>query len=504
MNITHEIQEDLQKLIEDAYRVSRDTGRLVEEALQASVDEPLSKEEAKKLLTTVIDKLKSGAQRRGDKTTVKKLETDVENIIQQAMDVRESLLRPEQTDGRSKKVVILSPFNGVTPATVHPRPTFHRREVAMRCGGVKTTDISLWDKNERLDIHVSQFKAEYGRDPNSSELLDIMLSKMPLLGLSGKDQFAIVDLARSIANNGVQRPPIIDIDGTLYDGNRRVTACYYILHSDEFDTEQKKRAENIFVWQFTEYATDDDKQAVVVALNFEPDSKQDWPEYVKAKIIYQEWQAMLAREGAPPGSHRLAEMKRLLSNQFGYGEDHYMVNRYIRMVDWASEFEDHEVNVKREDPYAVKHQASRYFQYFDEISVGTKPGGVAHTLNQDEPFKHLVYDLLFQGKFKNWSLIRNLKHYNDDVREAMSKARDMNDIEEAQDLIEDKLNEAKGNARESRIGNPNQRIDIFTRWLENVPIGAFRDAIDREKLKKLVRAVRLVDAQVKELDIEKE
>src|SRR5260221_386002 len=85
----------------------------------------------------------------------------------------------------------------------------------------------------------------------------------------------VADLARSVANNGVRRSPIIDLDGPLLDGNRRVTACHYVLRSPEFTSEQKKRAEWIYVWQLTEHATDEDRDVVVVSLNFEPDHKQD-------------------------------------------------------------------------------------------------------------------------------------------------------------------------------------------------------------------------------------
>lgn len=502
MMTNSEIHAEFQQLIEDAYRISRDAGLIVEEALREAVKQPMTREEAMRLLTTVIDKLKSGASGRGDEVIVKSLDHEMDKIIQQAMQARERILQNVSATVQGKKILKLTNFNGREPGPVHPRPTFHRREIVMNCGGVKTTDIILWEGNERLDIHVSQFKATNGRIPSSSELLDIMLSKMPLQGLGGADQFKIIELARSIANNGVRKPPIIDLDGTLLDGNRRVAACYYILNSDEFDSEQKKRAENIFVWQLTEHATADDRQAVVVSLNFEPDCKQNWPEYVKAKIIYNEWQAMLAREPHPPGTAQLAEMKRELASQFGYGQDPYMVNRYIKMVNWGNDFEDYLVNQKHRDAFEVKHQANRYFQYFEELAKGTTAGGVAHTLNHDESFKHLVFDLLFQGKFKNWTLIRNLRYYNPDVVDAMIKALDMTDVETSQDIIEDKLNEAKAQQRESRIGNPNQRIEVFTRWLEQVPISAFRDVINKENLKRLLEALRLVERQIGELDLE--
>jgi len=500
MNTTMEIKEEFQKLIHDAFRVSEDTGTIVQDALRKAIETPISGEEAELLLNIVIAKLKAGAEKRGDSSTVNQMEQQREHIVQAAMQVRKQVLEMKKEQPGEKRLE-LSSFNSREPAIVHPTPTFHRREVPMKCGGVKTTDIILWDKNERLDIHIGQFRAANGRNPGPAELLDIMLNKMPLPGLSvGKDQFKIIELAHSIANNGVRKPPIIALDGTLLDGNRRVAACYYILNSDDFDSDQKRRAEQIFVWQLTEHATDEDKNAVVVSLNFEPDSKQDWPEYVKARIIYEAWQSMLTVEPTPPGPTRLAKLKRDLSSKFGYGGDPYMVARYIKMVDGVNDFESYLVDDKGKDEFEVKHQASEYFQYFDELQKGANPGGVAYVLNQDETFKHLVYDLLFQGKFKNWTIIRLLKHYNQDVVDAFVRARENPDVETAADEIEMKLTEARNQQRESRVGNPNQRIEVFTKWLENVPISAFRDVITRENLRRLYGALQLVEKQIKDID----
>ena len=288
----------------------------------------------------------------------------------------------------------------------------------MNGGFLKTADIDLWDDNKRLDIHLGQFSKQNGRAPASGELLDIMLSRMDLPGLDKEDQFAIVELARSIAVNGVRKPPIIDIDGTLLDGNRRVAACHYILNHDEFNSEERRRAEYIYVWQLTEHATDDEREAVVVSLNFEPDHKQDWPEYIKAREVYKEWHAMLALEPRMPNQRAQAAMKRELSKRFALGPEPAAVTRYLKMVDWAQEFDDYHSSDRGKDEFEVKHRSNRYFQYFDELAKGQRPGGVAHALGQDDAFRHLVFDLLFDGKFKNWRQIRQLKYIfeNEDSR----------------------------------------------------------------------------------------
>ncbi|MHC5771995.1 MAG: ParB N-terminal domain-containing protein, partial [Nostoc sp.] len=357
-------------------------------------------------------------------------------------------------------------------------------------------------------IHLGQFRQKNSRNPNPEELLDIMLSKMKLPGIADDekdDQFEIVDLARSIAVNGIRKPPILDIDGTPLDGNRRFAACYYIRNSDEFDSEQKRRAEYIQVWQLTEHATDDDRNAVVVSLNFESDCKLDWPEYIKARKVYEEWQAMLALEPRA-NSRRQAQMKRELSIKFALGPETHTITKYLNMVEWASDFEDYHINDKNRGAYEVQHRADKYFQYFNELyRGGTTPGGVAFALNQDEGLKHTVFDLIYDGKLRNPQQIRALKptFYNQEARELLARARNESDLDLANDHVEDAINIARSQRAEMRELGANSRIESFVKWLEEVPPRAFRDQITSDNLQGLVRALKLVEPMVVDILQEK-
>jgi hypothetical protein len=331
-----------------------------------------------------------------------------------------------------------------------------------------------------------------------------MLRNLQLPGVANEDQFKIPELAESIANNGVRKPPILDLDGTPLDGNRRIAACQYILSSEDFALEQKKRAEYIFVWQLTEHATDEHREAVVVSLNFEPDCKKDWPEYVKARKVYEAWQETLSLEPRSPTGKRLTELKRRLARKFALMNDMQRINRYIKMVDWANEFEEYHVNIKHRDAHEAKHRADEYFQYFDELGKGTKPGSVAVTLNQDEALKHLVFDLLFQRKFKNWNLIRDLKYYDKDCFNELLDAQKMpmgtdEEVERAENFVEDVLTAAHTrNAETKKLGlGANERIKTFTGWLEGLPVSAFRDVITAENLQLLLNALQLVEGHAK-------
>jgi hypothetical protein len=198
-------------------------------------------------------------------------------------------------------------------------------------------------------------------------------------------------------------------------------------------------------------------------------------------------------------------MKRELSKKFALGPDSSVVNRYIKMVEWANDFEDYHINKQERDSYEVKHRANRYFQYFDELAKGTQPGGVAYSLNQDEGFKHLAYDLLYDGKFRNWRQIRELKLVfdNEEAREALQRAAEETDDERADEHLDNALTIARSRRAELREVGANTRIDSFVKWLEELPVRAFRDQIRPENLIALHRALKLVDRQIEAVAAER-
>jgi hypothetical protein len=437
-----------------------------------------------------------------DEATRAALSGDVDTLVDQIIADRERIVpaTPAGLNGTGSQLTLVS-REKVAVGPVFPRPTFHGREVAMNQGFVRARDIRLWDENDRLEIHLAQFREQHGRGPRADELLDIMLGRLQLPGVAEderEDQFKILDLARSIASNGVRRPPILDSDGKPLDGNRRIAACRLILESDEFGVEEKRRAEWLFIWQLTEHANDSDRDAVVVSMNFEPDNKQEWPAYIKARKVAEAWQEMLDVLPRMPGQRDQAKMKRDLSKRFGLGPETSVVNRYLKMVAWAQEFEDHHISRRQRDAYEVQHRASRYFQYFDELAKGERPGGVAYALKEDDRFRDLVFDLLFEGKFRNWRQIRDLKYVqnNEDAYEELKKARDVDDVDDGQEHLDNAVSIARLRRSESRTLGANTRIEQFVSWLEELPVSAFRDTIREDNLRRLHRALALVSRQV--------
>jgi hypothetical protein len=492
----HSINPNLQihfdAVIEASYNVSRDVGEEVEAAFTEGDLSPLGEEELRALLKTILSVMADRASERGVPLDLSGgVESAVETIIVQS--------RRSRTN-RVSSVVSLRARNRIEPHPVFPVPMFHGKEVPMLAGWVRTSEIKLWENNERLEIHVAQFEQRNGRRPDPRELLDLMMSRVVLPGISAEDQFEIVSLARSIATNGVQKPPIIAVDGTLLDGNRRVTACHLILNSDEFSTDQKKRAEWLFVWQLTEHATDEDRERVVVALNFEEDYKEPWPEYIKARKVVQEWEAMLTLESPPPNQRRQSDMKKELSMRFALGPTTGVVNRYLKMMDWADKFENYHIGECGRDTYEVQHRSSEAFQYFDELSKGQSEGGVANVLSVDDTLRHAVFDLLFRDLFKNWRQIRDLKYaaLDEDARDALIRARNEPDEELAEDLVENAIAGARTRRAEERKVGANTRIESFVKWLLDVPVGSFSDGTIKPKnLRLLLTALNKVEDVVK-------
>ena len=503
MNVETQLQRGYELLFEKVRSVSEDCTEDLERVRLEGVQDPMTREDSERLLSRCIEEACRGARRRGDPSTADRLEATKEQIVQEVLQSRE---RDGSCDGQGpgpvRQTLTLRSHKGVEPHPVRPSPVFHNRPIPVNEGFVDVHDIRLWGDNQRLNIHVAQFKNTHGCSPTPDDLVRIMKSEANLPGLSDRDQFKIADLARSIASSGVRQPPVISYDGTLLDGNRRVAASLHVLASDDFSHEEKARARVVRVWQLTEHATRDEQDAVVVSLNFEPDYKEDWPEYVKGRILYGEWRAALQNEERSPGVARQKELRRDLARRFAITTDRF--NRYVQMVELSDEFEDHARTKRNKDAHEVQHRADEYFQYFDELGKGRSAGGVNWSLNQDDNFKGLVFDLLYDRKFRNWRAIRDLKYayQNDEAIEFLREANKVDDPEQAQELVDDGLSAGRtARAAERRVG-ANKRIEMFVKWLNEVPVNLFSPgspgAVTEKNLRALYDALRLVEVHVPE------
>src|SRR5215475_9724976 len=169
-----QVQREFEALVKAAFRVSQDVGEEVEEILRAGREHPLDRDELERLLTAVVATMRRNQEAMADLAARSALEGDIEEFVAGVAEARNRFVG--RADGPARMRLV--EHNGSKPAPVSPRPRFYGREVAMRGGWVRTTDIQLWDRNERLEIHLGQFRERQGRDPEPGELLDIMLSRM--------------------------------------------------------------------------------------------------------------------------------------------------------------------------------------------------------------------------------------------------------------------------------------------------------------------------------------
>jgi hypothetical protein len=477
-------REALAEFLDLASTISGTLVEGLENIIREGWEDQLDEGRARSLIARLIDTLRAGAAQRRDQGLVKALEGRTEDIVEKIMSTRKRTVR--------------SPQAQVEP--VLPTPTFHGRSVPMVKTWVNLRDLSLWAGNERLEIHLEHLRQTLGREPNADEILQVMQSVILLPGVNAAykgDEFDIKGLARSIAVNGVRRPPILDVDGArLLDGNRRVAACYHLLRSNEFTSAQKQAVEKLHVWQLTEHASDADREAVIVSLNFESDHKLDWPDYVRARKVFHDFERAVMLEG-PPGMEREKELKRELARK--YAIEIEKVDRYIRMVTWAKQFEEHLVNVRGLNQAEVQHSSNYYFQYFDELSKGKGAGGVGYTLTRDDDFRGLVFDLLFQGKFKNWALIRNLKYLDETVQQGLEQAEAEPNLETAKRKVQQVLEGAAyRNTVEKKIHVvPNEKIEAFVRFIRKMPLESFHNGqISSDNLKSLVETLEWVQGRM--------
>jgi predicted house-cleaning noncanonical NTP pyrophosphatase (MazG superfamily) len=458
-------------IIREAFAISQDLGKELERLLAEDVSE-LSEDAADALLKKIVEVLKRAAARRGDKRTLAKLAEDTEIIVKKVKSSR------KRDNAALREVTV--------PVT--PRQVFHGRKVDLYQKRMSTKDIELWTENERLDVHLEQFRTMHGHTPSNDEMLSIMHGVLQLPGVGAGeeedagDPFKIKDLADNIAKNGVRRAPILDHDGsTLLDGNRRVAACYYILNSPDYDVEAKKQAESIIVWQLTEHADDEDRQAVIVSLNFEDECKVIWPDYVRAKKVKLEYDSICMRIGQQnlDAKRELGVRKELAKK---YALKMARLSLFLQMVKWAEKFEAYHIDEMERDVHEVRHFAKNKFSYFKELS------DIDHILDQDDEYRAMVFDLLYQGKFRNWETVRLLRHRDDKLDRELHEAHAEPDVNVGKRNVTLAVNGAYQRHLDKRppVG-ANEMIESFVKFLGKLPPSAYLDpdTVDMANLRAL-------------------
>jgi len=426
----------LAELIETATVLSEDHGELVALAVREARDRPLNDAQARRLYTRILKILRghdAAGLSDGDRERIaEQVRGEVEKVVG-------SVARPAAEGG-----VPFVTYNGLSPRDVLPVPSFNNKTIPMVEGYVDVEKLQLWAGNHRLTLLVAEFEERNNRPPAAEELVKLMQGSILMTGVKNPtDPFKLKPLADSIARKGVEIPPIVTFEGEPKDGNRRIAASLLVLHGKDYSAAEKERARYIRVWRAPEGTTDDQFEAIVVSRNFESDHKEEWPEYIKGRLVVQEYEL---RKRQVKGRITRAELKRIreeLAKDFAIkpGE----VDRYDRMVYWADDFSAYHLEHGRE-PAAVRHKTEKNFQWFYELDAGRGNEKLTRRLETDDELKAVVYDLMFDV-LDSGAQVRNLYRVVNDPETAgtLLKAHELMDREphRALDLVDDAITDAK-------------------------------------------------------------
>lgn len=437
----------LEDLIASATVLSQDHGNLVAEAVRAASDQPLDEERARGLYTRILEILHRHA---GEQLSEDGRAALAEDVHRQVEAIVGSVKRPPAQTGGVPFVT----RNGLAPRDVLPVPTFNGKAIPMTEGYVDVEKLALWKGNHRLTLHVAEFEERNGgRSPNPDELVKLMQGAIHLPSLEKTDPFRLKPLADSIARKGVEVPPIVTYDGEPKDGNRRIAASLLVLYGNEYDAGEKERARYILVWRTPAGTTEDQFDAIVVSRNFESDHKEPWAEFIKGRLVVEDY---VERKRQIKGRVTRAELKRIredVAKDFAIKPRE--VERYDKMVYWADDFSAYHEE-QGQDPATVRYKTEKNFQWFYEIDAGRGNEKLTHKLEADDELKAVVYDLMFHV-LDSGAQVRDLHRVVADAETSATllKAHEMigRDPDGALEMVEDAITEAKRrNIRRRSIG----------------------------------------------------
>jgi len=478
----------------------------------AEVQDGFSDDELRQLLTEILVHIRAGGEPDDERRAA--IAADVRTLVEAAVarrgrnPVAAEPFEPSgggevgpaavgATSDTDRQPLRLFGAEGLPVRPVRPTPNFLGSDVQLTEGFANTLDILFWEDNLRLKLDLGNFRRREGRNPDPDELRQML---WPKGDLPKDDPYKIVILADDIAARGVQTPPVIDYWGTAWDGNRRLAACRYILTSNDYTPEQQARARKIRVWQTDEHATKDQIAAIVTSLNFGDDFKLPWPEYVRARQVYD---AYIERRDGEASRHVLSDRDETKIRQDigkAFGIKTAAVTRFCKMVVWALDFEDYHREQDR-DEVEIANRTNALFQYFYELDSGRGDDKLAVKLRDDEGFRAIVFDLMFDGKFKNWAQIRELRRVydNPEALDELKKAHTETSSATGRVRVNDAIDLARQRSVAFRQAGRADELARVTKWLNEDATVAVLRKLNLGVLRDFRDAARAVDGMISSL-----
>lgn len=360
------------------------------------------------------------------------------------------------------------------PSLLEDQPTprlvqksFHGRKVAIWEGFTAVSNVHGWVKNPRLELELKRFKDDHaGRDPSDSEILAIMQSVK---------EFGLKELAADIRNNGVRQPIILNSSGRLLDGNRRFYAVKFILEKADPSDPNLQDYKKIPVWLLDESCTEEDEQRILVQENFYPALKVEWPDFVKARYVYDD-----LINGIPAQS---------VGQKYGWNAS--KVNETRKIMDLIGEFIEFattsvgEEGLGKTELEAERLAAERY-QQFNEAQKS-----FLNQLSTDFEFKVQFFRWVAEGKFSSFQEVRIAwEGWNDPSVRRLLLGTDPEAGKKARAEVEYKK------VTRENTGKASERIDDFVRFLEQLTTAEITSLTD-ENIETLRIALKTVAEMAK-------
>ncbi len=437
----------IEELIETATVLSEEHGELVAEAVRAAKEQPVDQETARRLYSRILEILHRHEAEELSDAGRTALAADISRRVEEIVG---SASRPASDASSGVHFVTR---DGLQPREVVPVPTFNGKAIPMTEGYVDVETLALWEGNARLALVMQEFEERNGRRPDDREIEELMHGSIHLPSLDKKDPFKLKPLAESIARKGVEVPPIVTYEGEPKDGNRRISASLLVLHSKDYDSAQKEQARYIRVWRAPAGTTDDQFDAIVVSRNFESDHKEPWPEFIKGRLVVDDYERRQREIKGRVTTTELRRIRREVATAFAITMQ--AVERYSKMFRWADDFSAYHEE-KGENAATVRYQTEKNFQWFYELDAGRGSDKLTAKLDADDELKEVVYDLMF-SVLDSGAQVRDLHRVvaDPEASNTLFKAHEVmgRDPQTALDLVEDAITEAKRrNTKRKSVG----------------------------------------------------
>lgn len=353
------------------------------------------------------------------------------------------------------------------PPQMRQRP-FHGRRLPVWEGVVKYDKVQGWVDNPRIRLICKRLKEKVGdRDLAQDEVFDIMKN----------DKDIKLDFLRDdILQNGLREPIVLSSNGQLLDGNRRFFAIRFLLENLPKGHPDRQDYEKIHAYVLDDSCSRQDEDLVLVEENFHASLKIEWPDYVKAMFIKEDWTKGL--------SHPEIAKK--------YGWNSRKVGETIRIIELIDDFLTYATDSPDpEDEFGgglgmnenqAEAVAAENYQYFNEAQKS-----FLNPLKSDPEFKVHFFKWIADGKFSSFPEVRvAYEAWRDAEARSIIASDEPTAAKDAKAVIDYKRRVLKGK-NEVKV-----RIEEFTRYLESLSVAEI-NGMTAQTLEKLHEAMNIVD-----------